>query len=71
MLYLWNFNDFNLKQIPFFTFQYVRAATQGFFLLLIAVILKPYQPSISTVDALIQLIDGFTAQLDNPNTKFV
>ena len=30
-----------------------------------------YQPNIGTVDALIQLIDDFTAQLDNPNTKFV
>ena len=30
-----------------------------------------YQPNISTIDALIQLIDDITAQLDNLNTNFI
>ena len=30
-----------------------------------------YQPNIGTVDALIKLLDDYTTELDNPNSKFI
>ena len=30
-----------------------------------------YQPNIGTVDALIKLLDDYTSELDNPNSKFI